>query len=92
MRTIPVHRSLYRRMLILGGERDLVQILAFLCFLLAFGGMTKVSIGAACVLWFGGLKLLQKMGKVDPYLSMIFSRHIAQQEFYAARTTVWRER
>lgn len=92
MRTVSVHRSLHRRQLVLGGERDLVHIAAFICGLLAFGGMTTASISGAAVFWFIALKCLQKMGKVDPYMSEVFTRHIRHQSFYAARTTPWRER
>lgn len=92
MRTVPVHRSLYRRILVLGGERDLVQGAAVVALLVALGGQTVLSLTAALFWWFLALYCLQRMGKRDTYMSQVFSRHVKQQDFYPARSTAWRER
>ena len=90
MRAEPVHRSLHRRILVLGAERELVQITAFIAFLLIFGGMTTVSIIAGGIFWFASIFCLQRMAKHDVYLGQIFERHVRQQTFYAPRSSVWR--
>lgn len=64
MRTVPVHRSLYRRILILGGERDLVQLSAFIAFLVGVGGMTLISFLAGGIFWLIAIFCLQRMAKV----------------------------
>ena len=91
MRTALVHKSLHRRILVLGGERDLVQMSAFITFLLVIGGMTALSIITGLTFWFCALFLLRRMAKADPYMSDIAARHIRQQSFYAARSTPWRK-
>lgn len=90
MRTVPVHRSLHRRILLLGGERDLVQIAASITMVVGFGGMTPIAATCAGVFWFASLYGLQRMAKADHHMSQIFERHVRQQDFYAARSTPWR--
>lgn len=90
MRSVPVHRSLYRRILILGGERDLVQLAAIIAFLVCFGGMTLVSFIAGGIFWLVSIFCLQRMSKADVYMGQVFERHVRQQDFYPARTSVWR--
>jgi type IV secretory pathway TrbD component len=89
-RRIPVHRSLHRRILVLGAERDMVEGLGFISLLLAFGGGSKASVGLAVLIWFVGLYALRKMAKADPYMSEIFTKHVKHQSFYAARSSLWR--
>jgi len=90
VRTVPVHRSLYRRILILGGERDLVQLAAFIAFLVGVGGMTLASFIAGGLFWLISIFCLQRMAKADVYMGQVFERHVRQQDFYPARTSVWR--
>lgn len=90
MRYAPVHRSLHRRVLLLGAERDLVLLSATIVAILVLAGKTALSIGTAVVFWFGSLYVFQRMAKADPHLSKVFSRHMRQQGFYAARSTPWR--
>lgn len=90
MRTVPVHRSLHRRILIFGAERDLVQLAAFIALLVALGGMTVEAAICAAVFWVMALYCLQRMAKADQYMSQIFDRHVRQQDFYAARSTPWK--
>lgn len=90
MRRATVHRSLYRRILVLGAERDLVLLSGSIVAVLALGGRSALSIGAAVLVWFCSLYAFQRMGKADPYMSKVVSRHLKQQEFYDARSTPWR--
>ena len=92
MRKVPVHRSLHRRMLVLGGERDLVQGAAVVALMVALSGQTVIAFTAAVVWWFLALYCLQRMGKHDTHMSQVFSRHVKQQDFYPARSAAWRER
>lgn len=90
MRTVPVHRSLHRRILLLGGERDLVQLSAMAAFIVSIGSQTVIGIASAVIFWCGAVYALRRMAKTDPHMSQIFDRHVRQQDFYPARGSVWR--
>ena len=90
MRIVPVHRSLHRRILVLGAERELVHMAAFVTFMVSFGGMTLTSFLAGGVFWCVALFCLRRMAKLDVHMGQVFERHIRQQDFYAARTSAWR--
>lgn len=63
---------------------------ALVSLLVGIGGMTLVSGIAAAVFWCCAVFFLRLMAKADPILSKVWFRHIKQQEFYPARSTVWR--
>ncbi len=88
-RLTTVHQSLHRHSHMLGAERELVMTSALIAFLLAIGGMTKISIISAIIFWITSLIVLRKIAKVDPIFSKIFLRHTKQQDFYPAKTPVW---
>lgn len=90
MRTVPVYRSLHRRIFILGGEAELVQGASFVALLLGVGGMSKISVVTGILFWFVALNALQRMGKRDPYMGAVFMRHVKQKTFYAARSKPWK--
>ncbi len=88
-RIVTVHQSLHRHSHMLGAERELVMMSALIAFLLAIGGMTKISIIASVIFWVTSIIALRKIAKKDPIFSKVFMRHAKQQDFYPAKTPVW---
>lgn len=72
----PVHRSLVRPMLLLGGERELVLMLAMIAgiFILSLFQVWAAVTGVA--IWTVGMFFLQRMGERDPMLSKVFVRSL----------------
>ena len=89
MRKIPVHQSLHRHTLVLGGERDLVMSSALLSFLIGIGGFTIPSALMGASLWTTSVFILRQMAKSDPQMSLVWRRHINLRKFYEARGTPW---
>lgn len=89
MREIPVHQSLHRHTLVLGAERDLVMSSGLLSFLISIGGFTLPSVLVGIGLWIVSVFILRQMAKSDPQMSVVWRRHINQQDFYEAKGTPW---
>jgi len=70
----PVHRSLIRPMLLMGGERELVLMLAMVAgiFILSLFQVWAAITGV--LIWMVGVFFLQRMGEHDPKLSKVFVR------------------
>lgn len=90
MRTIEIHRSLHRKVLVMGGDRELVMLSALISLIVGVGGMTVSSAIAGLIFWIIIVFILQKMAKEDPQMFPIYLRHRKQQDFYPARSTPWR--
>lgn len=90
MRRISVHGSLHRRILLVGAEFDLVYLTGFFSILLIVGGMTLLSFVVGLGFWFAMLPLLQKLAKIDPYMSQVFTRYVHFQDYYPAHCSVFR--
>ena len=84
MRSVPIHQSLHRHDLVLGGERDLVLYAG-----LFVTGMSLVATGLALAVWLSCLAALRRMAKADPMMSRIWVRHIRQQNYYPAHSSPW---
>lgn len=91
MRIIPIRQSLLRHALVMGAERDLTLYAALIAFLVGLGGFTLISALAGLVFWTCAHFALRQMAKVDPQMSQVWMRHIRQQDYYPARTGVWRD-
>lgn len=76
----------------MGAERDLVLWSGLIAFLVGMGGFTLVSAAAGFLWWACAVFVLRRMARKDPMLSKVWLRHIRQQDFYPARTGVWRSR
>jgi len=83
----PIHRSLIRPQLLLGGERELVLMLAVIAgiFILMLFSWWAFFTGLA--LWVVGIFFLVRAAKHDPVLSTTFIRHLAYRRFYPAAAT-----
>jgi type IV secretory pathway TrbD component len=92
LRRTPFHRVLHRPHLLLGGERELVMMTAFVAGALAFAALNVVSAVVAAVLWFGCLGALRRMAKADPQMSKVYVRQLRYRRYYPARSRPWRDR
>jgi type IV secretory pathway TrbD component len=87
-RQLPIHRSLNRPHLMMGGERELVLSAGILAGMVAFSGLSIRSVVMAIVLWVVCLMVFQRMAKADTVMSKIYIRHIRYKAFYPARPGV----
>lgn len=87
LRTAPVHRSLIRSNLLLGGDRELVMLSATVSAGLIFSGLTKLSVVTGIFVWFVSLFLLRMMAKADPQMRHVFLRYRRYPARAAARST-----
>ena len=90
LHSVPIHRSLIRHLLLLGGDRELVLLAALLSGALIFTSMTWFSAAYGLLLWFGGLSVLRIMAKADPLMRKVYLRHRLYQKYYPPRSTPWR--
>lgn len=90
-RRIPIHSSLNRNQLLLGGERELVLLAALTVALVVVSGMNKISFIAGALIWFSLMLLLIKMAKADPVMSKVYTRHIKYKSFYPAKAGAFAE-
>ncbi|MBF0482136.1 MAG: VirB3 family type IV secretion system protein [Desulfovibrionaceae bacterium] len=90
MRTIPVRQSLHRHNLIMGGERELILSIGLVSFVVGFGGMTWIAGITAVVTYVFGVLVARRMAKADPVMVRVWMRHIKQQIYYPAKTSIWR--
>lgn len=70
----PVHRSLVRPMLLLGGERELVLMLAMIAGIFILSLFQVWAAITGIVIWSIGMFFLQRMGERDAKLSKVFIR------------------
>ena len=80
--------SLSRPQQLLGGDREMVimaglgfalmavSVMTFLSFVLAIGGFSLV------------VAILAKIGKADPMMRKVYSRHLQYKDFYPAKSAV----
>ncbi len=86
LRRTPFHRVLHRPALLLGGERELVMMAAFVAGALGVAALNAVAAAIAALLWFGCLAALRRMAKADPQLSRIYIRQLRYRRYYPARS------
>lgn len=84
VRRIPIHRSLNRPTLVLGGDRELVMGAALLAGVLIFSISTWWGVALGLLLWATAITLLSRMAKADPLLRQVFLRHQRYQTYFAA--------
>lgn len=87
LRRLPIHRSLVRSLLFMGGERKLVMINFTLILVLLFGaGLNALTIVTAIFLATLGHLCLVKLATYDPQFSQIYSRYRRYQDWYPAKS------
>jgi type IV secretion system protein TrbD len=86
--TTPLLQSLTRPILLLGGERENVILLACLSMSLCTVGRDIVSLILALVIWFIGIMASKLMAKIDPWATKIFLKSLLYRDFYHAREKI----
>jgi len=85
-REIVIHQSANRPNQILGGDRELVLIAMLTAISLAFSLGSWWGVDLSVAFWVGAVAVLQRMGKADPLLRLIYIRHIRYKPFYPAKS------
>lgn len=90
LRTVPIHRSMNRANLFMGGDRELVMVSGLLAFALIFTAQEWGATIYGILLWSGALFVLRLMAKADPQLRPVYLRHRRYARYYPARSTPFR--
>ncbi len=91
LRRVTIYRSLLRRILILGCDRELILLTGLITFALVFSIKTFASIIFAGFFWSICFAFLRMMGKADPMARHVYLRRIKYNEFYPARSTPYKK-
>ena len=83
-REVPIHTAAHRRILVLGGDRELVLLAALLCAMLGIAVLTWWSIALALLGWLGSVAGLAQLARRDPLFRLVYVRHLGYGEFYGA--------
>jgi len=85
-RTLTIHRSLIRLVLLMGAERELVLITGIIAAVLVLSLERPFFALLGVILWIVGLAALQRAAKVDPEISRVYLRHLRYCPYYAAQS------
>ena len=85
--TVPIHNSLNRPMLVLGGERQLVLMLGVVAgiFIFSLAQLWAAIVGIS--IWTVGQYFLAKAAAYDPQLSKVGPRHLKYRKYYLSSAT-----
>ena len=81
-----IHKAGVRPHLFLGGDRELVLVAGLLCGVMAVSVMTMMSFFIAGVAFGAMVMVLARLGKADPLMRKVYSRHIRYKDFYPAKS------
>ena len=84
----PFLQSLTRPILILGGERENIILLACISLSLVTAGRDFLSLILGLLIWTVGVIASKLTAKVDPWATKIFLRSLLYQDFYNARERI----
>ena len=84
----PMRTSLSRSQLLLGGDRELVLLTGLLAALLAVSVMSVLSFVIAGVGFVAVVAVLARIGREDPMMRKVYSRHLTYKDFYPAKSGV----
>ena len=84
----PLLQSLTRPILLLGGERENVILLACLSLTLPTVGRDILSLILAVLIWSIGIIASKLAAKIDPWATKIFIRSLLYRDFYNARERI----
>jgi type IV secretion system protein TrbD len=85
-RTIPIHISLIRPILLMGAERELVLTSAIIAAVLVMSIERLLFAVVGAVFWALSLAALQRAAKADPQFSRVYLRHTRYRAYYAAQS------
>ena len=86
--TTPLLQSLTRPILLLGGERENVILLACISLSLCAAGRDVLSLILAILIWAIGIIASKLTAKIDPWATKVFLRSLLYQDFYSAREKI----
>jgi type IV secretion system protein TrbD len=81
-----MHASLNRPQLLMGGDRELVLVAGLFAGVMAVSVMTMMSFFIAGVSFGAIVMVLTQLGKADPLMRKVYSRHIRYKDFYPAKS------
>jgi len=84
----PLLQSMTKPILLLGGERENVIILACIALSLCTAGRDLLSLIMAIVIWCIGLIVSKISAKTDPWATKVFLRSLLYRDFYHAREKI----
>jgi type IV secretion system protein VirB3 len=87
-RTIPIHLSLIRPILLMGAERELVLVSGIIAAVLVMSLERLVFTIAGVLFWGLSLTVLQKTAKSDPQFSRVYLRHTNYRAYYSAQSRI----
>ena len=82
-RELPIHTAAHRRILVLGGDRELVLLTALLCAMLGIAVLTWWSVLLSLLLWVASVAGLAHLARRDPLFRLVYARHLPYRDFYA---------
>ena len=85
-RTIAIHASLIRPILLMGAERELVLISAIIAAVLVMSLERPLFAVVGAVFWALSVAALQLAAKNDPLLSRVYLRHTRYRAYYSAQS------
>ena len=83
-RKIPIHSSLNRHTLLMGGDRELVMSAGFIAGIMVFSLGTVWGVVLGIALWGIAVAILSRMGKADPLMRPVYIRHLKYQSYMPA--------
>jgi type IV secretory pathway TrbD component len=87
-KNVPLLQSMTRPILILGGERENIILLACISLGLCTAGKDVLSLILAILIWFIGIIASKWVAKIDPCSTKVFLRSLLYQDFYQARERI----
>ena len=84
----PLLQSLTKPILLLGGERENIILLACLSLSLCTVGRDVVALVLAILIWCIGIIVSKSIAKIDPWATKVFLRSLLYQDFYNAREKI----
>lgn len=88
-RRVPIHRSINRPQMWLGGERKLVQFALLIAVLIAISHLSLLTITYGVVFWITCLAILHRLAKADLQMSKVYIRSLSYLPFYPARSGLY---
>lgn len=81
---IPFYHSINRKVLIMGVNKELFNLIVTLAFILAFSGrfINLYTDILAAMLFSGGYFFGRKITAVDPQIMEVYRRHIHMRDYY----------
>ena len=86
--TTPFLQSLTKPILLLGGERENVILLACVSLSLCTVGRDLLSVGLAVLVWIVGIIISKLTAKTDPWATKVFLKALLYRDYYHARERI----